>query len=57
MFYNKKWGTVCNKGFVKESADVVCKSLGFDGGKNIGEPGAFKACILGKDDYCEDEGA
>jgi hypothetical protein len=56
MFYNKKWGTVCNKGFVKESADVVCKSLGFDGGKNIGEPGAFKACILGKEDYCEDEG-
>lgn len=25
MFYNKKWGTVCNKGWTDSSAEVTCK--------------------------------
>lgn len=57
MFYNKKWGTVCNKGWTDESADVTCKQLGFTaGGKAVGSPGQFKACIIGKEDFCEAEG-
>lgn len=30
--------------------------MGFTGGKAIGGPGAHKACVIGKDDYCEKEG-
>ncbi|EDV19642.1 uncharacterized protein TRIADDRAFT_61895 [Trichoplax adhaerens] len=29
VYYNGKWGTVCNKGFVQESAEVACKELGY----------------------------
>jgi len=57
MFHDKKWGSVCNKGFVDASANIACKELGFTGGKSIGGPGAHKACIIGKEDYCEKEGA
>lgn len=30
--------------------------MNFNGGKSIGGPNANKACIVGKDDYCEKEG-
>ena len=48
MFHDKKWGSVCNKGFVDASANIACKELGFTGGKAIGGPGAHKACIIVK---------
>ncbi|EDV26974.1 uncharacterized protein TRIADDRAFT_54448 [Trichoplax adhaerens] len=29
VHYNNTWGTICQKGFTIESADVICKQLGF----------------------------
>ncbi|XP_053401382.1 uncharacterized protein LOC123549404 isoform X2 [Mercenaria mercenaria] len=29
VFFNGQWGTVCDDGFNKEEAEVVCRSLGF----------------------------
>ena len=28
---NGEWGTICNVGFDKQDADVICKQLGFPG--------------------------
>ena len=30
LYYNRKWGTICDKRFTKSSADVVCQQLGYD---------------------------
>ena len=30
VYYNRRWGTVCNKGFTETSADVVCRQLGYE---------------------------
>ena len=47
MFYKGAWGTVCNKGWDDNSANVACKQIGYlAGGKAIGAPGTFKACII-----------
>jgi len=29
--------------------------MGFSTGKPIGEPGKYKACLIGKENYCEKE--
>ena len=38
FYHNRKWGTVCNKGWTDKSAKVACKMLDFKDGKAIGEP-------------------
>lgn len=38
IYYEGKWGPVCNHKFNSKTANVVCKSMNFQEGKNIFEP-------------------
>lgn len=31
IFSNGQWGTICDVGFDRQDADVICKQLGFPG--------------------------
>ena len=33
IFHDGQWGTVCNDGFITEEARVVCRQLGYYGGR------------------------
>lgn len=32
---NERWGTVCDLGFDKTAADIVCEELGFAGAEEL----------------------
>lgn len=52
IFKQRKWGSICSEGFVTKSADVACKQMGYDSGKTLGNPGSFKACDQGDENFC-----
>ncbi|XP_054034257.1 scavenger receptor class A member 5 [Dryobates pubescens] len=35
VFYERRWGTVCDDGWDKKDGDVVCRTLGFRGAKEV----------------------
>lgn len=35
VFWNNRWGTVCDKNFNKTDGNVVCKYLGFPGVQTV----------------------
>ena len=39
VFYSGVWGTVCDTGFNKTTADIVCRQLGYDGAMSFGNVG------------------
>ncbi|XP_053388146.1 deleted in malignant brain tumors 1 protein-like [Mercenaria mercenaria] len=43
--YQRQWGTICDKGFTNQDAEVVCKMAGFNGGV------AVKGAKFGELDY------
>ena len=43
LFFNGRWGTVCNKKFNEVSGQVVCRQLNFGSISRIANPGEFPA--------------
>ena len=35
VLVNRVWGTVCNEGFTRRSAETVCRQLLFNGTGNV----------------------
>jgi hypothetical protein len=41
VYYGKVWGTVCNDGWTREDADIVCRQLGYSRSADSNLPAAY----------------
>ena len=39
VYHNRIWGSVCDAGFSRTDADVVCRQLGYEGASTFGNVG------------------